>query len=79
MRDPNIESPARTEAMRDDAIGATVAIGATEGGNIEEVWPSLPYEEWKDTYETVHMWTQTVYTIDIYGIAALIEKSRSGQ
>jgi len=23
-----------------------------------EVWPSLPLEEWKDTYATLHMWTQ---------------------
>lgn len=25
-----------------------------------EQWPSLPYEAWKDTYETLHMWTQIV-------------------
>src|SRR5205085_10358169 len=25
-----------------------------------EVWPSLPLEEWKDTYATLHMWTQVV-------------------
>ena len=23
-------------------------------------WPSLPYAEWKDTYDTLHMWTQVV-------------------
>jgi hypothetical protein len=23
-------------------------------------WPALPYEEWKDTYETLHLWTQIV-------------------
>ena len=23
-------------------------------------WPDLPYAEWKDTYETLHMWTQIV-------------------
>jgi Family of unknown function (DUF5996) len=23
-------------------------------------WPTLPYEAWKDTYETLHMWTQIV-------------------
>lgn len=23
-------------------------------------WPDLPYEEWKETYETLHMWTQIV-------------------
>jgi hypothetical protein len=26
----------------------------------EERWPALPYEEWKDTYATLHMWSQVV-------------------
>jgi len=26
----------------------------------EEPWPALPYEAWKDTYATLHMWTQVV-------------------
>lgn len=25
-----------------------------------EDWPALPYEAWKDTYATLHMWTQVV-------------------
>jgi len=25
-----------------------------------ETWPALPYEEWKDTLDTLHMWTQVV-------------------
>ena len=25
-----------------------------------ESWPALPYNEWKDTYATVHMWAQVV-------------------
>ena len=25
-----------------------------------ERWPALPYEAWKETYETLHMWTQIV-------------------
>jgi len=25
-----------------------------------EFWPSLPLNEWKDTYDTLHMWTQVV-------------------
>ena len=25
-----------------------------------ERWPSLPYDEWKDTYVTLHMWAQIV-------------------
>ena len=27
---------------------------------VEERWPALPYEAWKDTYATLHMWTQIV-------------------
>src|SRR5512147_3140461 len=23
-------------------------------------WPALPYDEWKDTYATLHMWMQVV-------------------
>ena len=26
----------------------------------DEGWPALPYEAWKDTYATLHMWTQVV-------------------
>jgi hypothetical protein len=26
----------------------------------DEIWPALPYEAWKDTYATLHMWTQVV-------------------
>jgi hypothetical protein len=26
----------------------------------ETYWPALPFEEWKDTAETLHMWTQIV-------------------
>lgn len=25
-----------------------------------ECWPALPYDAWKDTYETLHLWTQIV-------------------
>jgi len=27
---------------------------------VGQVWPALPYEEWKDTLDTLHMWTQIV-------------------
>jgi hypothetical protein len=26
----------------------------------DEVWPALPYDRWKDTYATLHMWSQVV-------------------
>jgi hypothetical protein len=26
----------------------------------EKQWPALPYDAWKDTYATLHMWTQVV-------------------
>ncbi|HYP00064.1 MAG TPA: DUF5996 family protein [Pyrinomonadaceae bacterium] len=29
-------------------------------GARDEVWPSLPLDEWRDTYATLHMWTQIV-------------------
>ena len=25
-----------------------------------DVWPDLPYAAWKDTYATLHLWTQIV-------------------
>src|SRR5690348_10012453 len=25
-----------------------------------ETWPALPYAAWKETYATLHMWTQVV-------------------
>lgn len=31
--------------------------GSTPGG---DQWPSLPFQEWKDTYVTLHMWMQIV-------------------
>lgn len=30
-----------------------------------ELWPSLPYAEWKDTLDTLHMWTQIVGKIKL--------------
>lgn len=31
----------------------------------EDLWPPLPYDEWKDTYATLHMWTQVVGKIAV--------------
>ncbi len=31
--------------------------GATDGG---DGWPPLPFDEWKDTCATLHLWTQVV-------------------
>ena len=36
-----------------------MADSGTTGGRAED-WPSLPLEEWKETYATLHMWTQIV-------------------
>src|SRR3954468_13374039 len=27
---------------------------------MSHAWPALPYDAWKETYETLHMWTQIV-------------------
>jgi hypothetical protein len=32
---------------------------------VAEQWPALPLEEWKDTYHTLHMWTQIAGKIRI--------------
>jgi hypothetical protein len=36
------------------------ATGPAAQGTITEVWPELPYAAWKDTLDTLHMWTQIV-------------------
>jgi hypothetical protein len=28
--------------------------------NDSEAWPALPYREWRDTYATLHLWTQVI-------------------
>ena len=30
------------------------------GASPTELWPALPYEAWKDTCATLHLWTQIV-------------------
>jgi hypothetical protein len=32
---------------------------------IEQEWPELPFEEWADTFQTLHMWTQIVGKISL--------------
>ncbi len=32
----------------------------TASQNLSKLWPELPLESWKDTYATLHMWTQIV-------------------
>jgi hypothetical protein len=34
-------------------------------------WPALPYDEWKDTYATLHMWTQVVGKVALAQAAPL--------
>ena len=36
-----------------------------------ERWPALPYDEWKDTYATLHMWSQVVGKIALAHAPAL--------
>ena len=31
----------------------------------EDIWPDLPYNAWKDTYATLHMWTQIVGKVEL--------------
>ncbi len=32
----------------------------TQQGERAESWPALPFEAWKDTCQTLHLWTQIV-------------------
>jgi hypothetical protein len=32
----------------------------TTNSSASELWPALPWDEWKDTADTLHMWTQMV-------------------
>ncbi len=32
----------------------------TQHGEQAERWPALPYEAWRDTCQTLHLWTQIV-------------------
>lgn len=34
-------------------------------GRLEEFWPPLPLEGWKETYAALHMWTQVVGKIEL--------------
>jgi hypothetical protein len=36
------------------------ATKTVRGEAAKEAWPALPYGEWKDTRDTLHMWTQIV-------------------
>lgn len=38
----------------------------SRGGKLQsDIWPELPYKAWKDTYATLHMWTQIVGKIEL--------------
>jgi hypothetical protein len=45
------------ELMWEQAAGSDERIMPHVGN---ETWPELPYEAWKDTYATLHMWAQVV-------------------
>jgi hypothetical protein len=39
-------------------VGGTARSPNAGGGLASDNWPALPYQEWKDTYATLHMWMQ---------------------
>ena len=47
------------------------ATGVQNHGMSNERWPALPYEEWLDTYATLHMWTQIVGKVALAQAAPL--------
>jgi Family of unknown function (DUF5996) len=38
---------------------------------LDDPWPPLPYDAWKDTYATLHMWTQIVGKVALALVAPL--------
>lgn len=64
------KSPAESDAAHDDALldealeesfPASDPIAVHAQSNLSrDAWPELPYAGWKDTYETLHLWTQIV-------------------
>ena len=38
---------------------------------LQDAWPALPYDAWKDTYATLHMWTQVVGKVALARAAPL--------
>jgi hypothetical protein len=55
---PKAEAIAHNEASLQERPMATAR--QTDLANSPELWPELPLNEWKDTYATLHMWTQIV-------------------
>ena len=37
-----------------------MSLDAADAPASHTAWPALPYDEWKDTLATLHMWTQIV-------------------
>src|SRR3954452_19034977 len=46
--------------MNDADIRDEFAPEAASPIAVAEAWPALPYLEWQDTYDTLHMWLQVV-------------------
>lgn len=38
---------------------------SSSGKKNEDIWPELSYSSWKDTYATLHMWTQIVGKVEL--------------
>jgi hypothetical protein len=61
--------------LRDGKLDGRHVIGKTgEGGQVVtrianqnpgEIWPPLPWDEWKDTCDTLHLWTQIVGKVKV--------------
>ena len=49
------------------------ATTTVQGDGVEEIWPALPYEAWKDTLDTLHMWTQIVGKVKLVLVPFLNE------
>ena len=75
MRSRDLTSDIRAKSGNGGASGSRIALRSIRatfalarrgrpGGKFmsqrAEAWPELPYAAWKDTYATLHLWTQIV-------------------
>src|SRR5438093_12468215 len=57
---PTVQAPFASPTANPSRGGEMAASSSGPEGRHPDPWPSLPLEEWKDTYATLHRWTQIV-------------------
>jgi enamine deaminase RidA (YjgF/YER057c/UK114 family) len=58
----HLVDPAMVVEIEADAYVTSppAALSTSSAPGVTDAWPALPLDAWRDTYETLHMWTQIV-------------------